>query len=415
VNTESESKSDPGPYRCDCPCCGHIDTKIFHKAENVPVNSVLNIKSRQEALDFPRGFIALRFCRECGFIFNSTFEPEKVLYSSDCEESQAYSLTFSNFAHALAESLVEKYDIRNKRIIEIGCGKGEFLKLLCTLGHNSGVGFDPAFVHGRGNQDEKVADVEFIKDYYSEKHSNFQGDLICCRMTLEHIPETAKLVQTIRRSIGERNDTTVFFQVPDTTRIMRDCAFEDIYYEHCSYFSLGSLARLFRKAQFDILDIQVVYGEQYILIEARPVVEKPYAIRDLERDQELLESLVGRFHERYPLVVTYWSDLLDSYRKANRRVVVWGSGSKGVAYLTTLRNSAQIEYAVDINPYRQGTFMAGTGQKIVAPEFLRAYRPDAVIIMNPVYREEIVSDLKMMELSPEIHVLGEHINEFHNR
>jgi len=415
LKKESKRTHESHPDRYDCPCCGSKDTKIFHTVENVPVNSVLNIRGRQEALDFPRGHIAMRFCRGCGFIYNSLFDPEKVVYSSNCEESQGYSPTFNDFARDLAKGLVEKYDLRRKRIIEIGCGKGEFLKLLCKLGDNSGVGFDPAFVRGRGDRDEKVADVEFIKDYYSEKYSDSKGDLICCRMTLEHIPETDGLVKTVRRSIGNRKDTTVFFQVPDATRIMRDCAFEDIYYEHCSYFSPGSLARLFRKAQFDILDIQVVYGEQYILIEARPVVEKPHGLQGLEKDQELRESLVGRFHDRYPLVVRYWAGVLDSYRKANRRVVVWGSGSKGVSYLTTLKNSAQIEYVVDINPYRQGTFMAVTGQEIVAPEFLRAYRPDAVIIMNPVYREEIVSDLKKMGLDPEIHVLGEHVNEFPNR
>ena len=415
MTKESKRTHDLRPYRCDCPSCGSKNTKIFHTVENVPVNSVLNIRGRQEALDFPRGDIALRFCRGCGFIYNSLFEAEKVVYSTDCEESQGYSPTFNEFARDLAVGLVEKYGLRRKRIIEIGCGKGEFLKLLCKLGDNFGIGFDPAFVHGRGNKDEKETNVEFVKDYYSEKYADCHGHLICCRMTLEHIPETARLVQTVRRSIGERNDTTVFFQVPDTTRIMRNCAFEDIYYEHCSYFSPGSMARLFRKAQFDILDIRVVYGEQYVLIEAKPVVEKPYVLQDLEKDQDLLESLVERFHEIYPLVVAYWADLLESYRKTNRRVVIWGSGSKGVAYLTTLRKSAQIEYVVDINPYRQGTYMAGSGQEIVAPDFLRSYRPDAVIIMNPVYRQEIVSDLKRMRLSPDVHVLGEQVDELFGR
>ena len=80
--------------------------------------------------------------------------------------------------------------------------------------------------------------------------------------------------------------------------------------------------------------------------------------------------------------------------------------SKGVAFLTTLGQSIDdIAYAVDINPIKHGTFMAGTGQEIVAPEFLREYRPDVVVIMNPVYRAEVTADLSALGLSPQIETL----------
>jgi hypothetical protein len=82
--------------------------------------------------------------------------------------------------------------------------------------------------------------------------------------------------------------------------------------------------------------------------------------------------------------------------------VLWGSGSKGVAFLTTLGVGESIDYAVDINPHRQGSYMPTTGQRIVAPAFLAEYRPDVVIIMNPVYRDEIARDLERMALRPEV-------------
>ena len=85
-----------------------------------------------------------------------------------------------------------------------------------------------------------------------------------------------------------------------------------------------------------------------------------------------------------------------------RRTVLWGSGSKAVSFLTTFRIRDGIDYVVDINPYRQGAFMPGTGQEIVAPDFLMKYRPEIVIIMNSVYREEIGRDLTRMGLSPEV-------------
>jgi hypothetical protein len=61
-----------------------------------------------------------------------------------------------------------------------------------------------------------------------------------------------------------------------------------------------------------------------------------------------------------------------------------------------------IEYVVDINPRKQGMYLAGTGQQIVAPEFLRSYSPDLVIIMNSIYRDEISAQLREMGSSPEV-------------
>ena len=49
--------------------------------------------------------------------------------------------------HALREAYKE--GLRGKDIIEIGCGKGEFLLLLCEMGNNRGTGFDPGFVSER--------------------------------------------------------------------------------------------------------------------------------------------------------------------------------------------------------------------------------------------------------------------------
>nr|MBP6805780.1 SAM-dependent methyltransferase [Chloroflexota bacterium] len=61
---------------------------------------------------------------------------------------------------------------------------------------------------------------------------------------------------------------------------------------------------------------------------------------------------------------------------------------------------AEIPFVVDINPHKTGTFLAGSGQEIVAPPYLSANPPDVVIIMNPIYRAEIGRDLQAMGLNP---------------
>ena len=390
-----------------CPSCAGKQIRVFHEIRAVPVNSVMNCHTREHALSFPRGDILLGLCGQCGFIYNTAFEGEKVRYAMGCEESQGYSPTFNAFAEKLARDLVNKYRLHDKKIIEIGCGKGQFLKLICTLGNNAGVGFDPAYMPGRDHSEQPGQNIRFIKDYYSEKYADYHGDFICCRMTLEHINDTAAMVRTVRKSIGDRPDTVAFFQVPDVTRIMQDCAFEDIYYEHCSYFSPGSLARLFHSAGFDVLDLQREYEDQYVCIEAKPTGRPRDIEHPLCEPVSAMSQLAAGFEKKYPAVLNAWRTRLKAYRQQSQKVVIWGGGSKGVAFLSALGGSAAINYVVDINPYRQKTYMAGTGQQIVAPAFLKELRPDVVIIMNSIYRDEIQQELNRLGLSPMLRTLDQ--------
>ena len=385
-----------------CPSCGQTNIFIFYKLKQVPVHSVLLLPSRQEALNYPKGDIALAFCADCGFIFNALFDPNKHEYSARYEETQGFSSTFNIFSKNLAQRLIDRYDLHGKNIIEIGCGKGEFLTLLCDLGQNRGVGFDPAYIDER-NQNPAKDRISFIKDFYSEKYAHYQGDFVCCKMTLEHIQNTADFVGMVRRSIGDQPDTIVFFQIPDVVRILRDVAFWDIYYEHCSYFSKGSLARLFRRCGFNVLDLSREYDDQYLMIDAKPgkngAVQTPLPEED---DLEALKQDVAYFVENYPKMLDEWRYKLKKIKDDGRKAVIWGAGSKGVAFLITLNVQNEIEYAVDINPYKHGYYMAGTGQEIVAPEFLQSYKPDIVIVMNPIYCDEISRDLERMGITAEL-------------
>jgi SAM-dependent methyltransferase len=384
-----------------CPSCGAVGMSAFYQLENVPVHSVLLLRGREEALNYPRGDIALGFCPACGFISNVAFDPSLQEYSSGYEATQSFSPTFGAFAHRLAERLIDQYDLHGKDIIEIGCGQGEFLTMLCELGGNRGVGFDPAYV-GPRIESQAQNRITFIKDFYSEKYADYHGDFFCCKMTLEHIQQPADFVSTVRRSLGDQSDTNVFFQVPDVTRILRERAFWDIYYEHCSYFSLGSLARLFRKCGFDVIRLAKEYDGQYLMIHARLGDGTGGASLEQEDDLKDLARAVADFSQNYPHKLDAWRRDLRRIGQNGRRAVIWGAGSKGVAFLTTLDVQDEIEYAVDVNPYKHGTYMAGTGQEIVGPEFLRVYRPDAVIVMNPIYCGEIQQNLDRMGVTAEL-------------
>ena len=384
-----------------CPNCNTPGMSTFYEARRVPVHSCLMLPTQQQALSFPQGDVLLGFCESCGFISNVAFDPAVREYSSVYEDQQCFSSTFNVFARNLASSLVEKHDLHNKKILEIGCGKGDFLALLCELGNNSGVGIDPAYIKDRidGNVSDRLT---FISDYYSERYADYHGDMICCRHTLEHIPNTFEFLSGLRRAIGNRLDTVVFFELPDVTRVLRELAFWDIYYEHCSYFSMGSLARLFRSCQFDVVDISKDFGDQYILIEAKPVSQKTAKVHEHEESIKGMTDDVKYFATHCREKIDQWKNRLNQLHADGRRVAVWGSGSKCVAFMSTLGVRDEVEYVVDINPFRHDKYLPGVGKKVMAPDILKKHKPDVVVVMNPIYCNEIRQMLDDMGLNPEV-------------
>jgi hypothetical protein len=53
----------------------------------------------------------------------------------------------------------------------------------------------------------------------------------------------------------------------------------------------------------------------------------------------------------------------------------------------------------------ENNFIPGIGSQYVQPAFLATYQPDAVIIMNGVYQQEITASLHQMGVFPEVHAL----------
>ena len=383
-----------------CPACGAAGARPFYRAADVPAHSCVLMHSQEEALNYPRSNIRLALCESCGFIRNLDFDPSLVDYRQDYEETQGFSEVFNSFAQSLAERLVTANDLHGKDILEIGSGKGEFLALLCEIGNNSGTGIDPGYVPGR-LRSPAMERMTFIRDYYDETYEGLSSDFICSRHTLEHIQAVARFARLLRRSIGERRDVRVFIEVPDTERVLKERAFWDIYHEHCSYFTLGSLGRLFRAEGFELLELDKEYDDQYLVLTAAPSSVPPPRHSAEETPQEVVDW-VDRFELSVVAATRDWRARITGLRAAGKRVVVWGSGSKGVTFLTTLGLGGEIDMVIDINPHKQGKFMPGTGHRIVGPDALSQHAPDVVVAMNSVYCDEIRWELKRRDVIAEV-------------
>lgn len=384
-----------------CSSCLGEDTRIFYEVEGVPTQQVTLMRTRDEALGCKRGDLRLAVCNACGFIWNSAFDPALLDYQGDYEATQAHSPTFNAFHERLAEDMVERYDLFGKDVIEIGCGHGEFVAILCDKGVARATGFDPVILDDTPPHPK----ARLIAEFYTEAHEHLKPDFVGSKMVMEHIPDPHRFLSMLRRAIGDRPEAIAFAMMPDGGRVLSIRAFWDIYYEHCAYFTLGALARAFRGAGFDVSDLRTDYGGQYALIGATPTIGGGDAIATPLPDEEAVDETLDRvsaFEDKVQADLAQWRSWLEKRLTDGRRIVLWGGGSKAVAFLSTLGLKDGIELAVDINPRRSGTFLAGGGQEIVTPDRLTDYRPDDVIVMNPIYLDEIGATLRSMDLDPEI-------------
>ena len=179
----------------NCPVCESSNVLNFINILQMPIYCNRLCSTREEAFAGPKGDIRLGCCLFCGHVFNMAFQSYLMEYDQEYENSLHFSPRFQAYAESLAKRLIANYELYCKDIIEIGCGKGDFLELLCKLGKNRGIGFDPSFEKNRieGNFD---SNFQVINDYFSERHKEYPADLICCRHVLEHIQHPREFLKT---------------------------------------------------------------------------------------------------------------------------------------------------------------------------------------------------------------------------
>ena len=374
------------------------DDGIFLEIRSVPVHVGVLWPSREAARACPRGDVLLRFDPRTGFIDNAAFDPSLVDYGLRYDNALHFSPYFQAFEDRLARRLVERYDVRGKHVVEIGAGGGRFIGLLCELGDNRGTGYDPS--HDPRHADPLLgarARVE-RRPYGADAEA---ADLVVCRHVLEHIPDPRAFVRMLRQSLAGRPDAVVYCEVPNSYLILRELSIWDVIYEHCTYFTQGTLARLFASCGFDVTGSWETYARQFIAIDAKPARGEGRVRVDLDDPAEL-RGAAQRFAEACRERVEGWRRELARLAAAGRRVALWGAGARGVNFLNLADAAGTVRRVVDINPRKHGLHVAGTGQRVEAPDSLREDPPDVVVVMNPIYLDEIRGDLRAMGLAPEV-------------
>jgi SAM-dependent methyltransferase len=289
------------------------------------------------------------------------------------DNTQENSDYFNNYLGDLAKRLIEKYDLLDKNVVEVGCGKGHFIKTLFKLGVKNIQGYDPTYK----NHDTAI-DQLVVKKVFNKENINRKVDFIICRHVLEHVNRPLDFVTSMESCL--KHDGVMYFEFPDLDWIIKNETFFDFFYEHCNYFAKRSVLRLFGIAGFKNIIFKYGLNDQYFQIE---VSRKLANEKSTEISNMLDFSRIPIFIDKKIILYQKIIEQLDSF-------VVWGAGAKGVTFLNRLNITRdKCAYVIDVNPNKQNKFIPTTGQKIVAPKILNKIKPKTIIIMNSFYEDEI--------------------------
>jgi len=374
-----------------CPICNSSDCYEFLKRSEIPVHQNLVCDRIEIAQNIMRGDLSLSLCNSCGFVFNHDFDDRKLNYGEHYDNTQDLSPSFSSYLDELISFLVNKCDLANKQIVEVGCGKGNFLKKLISSSlNNKGYGFDPSYV---GELSLLNGSISFRQCYYDSSCTDIPADIVICRHVIEHIASPIDLLNNIHQALSNCPNTKLFLETPCVEWILENKIIYDLFYEHCSYFSQGSITKALNLAGFKVKSIQHKFGGQYMWVLASLNLPGNTDTAPVElgttEDLTRLSHLANTYALEEKIILDKW------YKKVQKltqreKIAVWGAGAKGVTFANAIDPKNQlIDAIIDVNQNKQGRYLPGTGHLIIPPEQITARKISTVIVMNDNYMDEI--------------------------
>lgn len=341
--------------------------KELYRVEQLPVFQNRMFHSEADAKNCTKGDMVLVQDLETGLIFNHAFNPELMQYDADYQNEQAVSTVFQ--AHLNDVAHIINSNFHNNTLIEVGCGKGYFLEHLQTLGFDI-TGLDPTY---------EGSNPKVIKKYFTPA-IGLHADGIILRHILEHVQDPVTFLANLRDSNGGKGK--IYIEVPCFDWICQHKAWFDVFYEHVNYFRIADFKRMFGR----VYEAGHVFGGQY-----------QYIVADLASIQRPTCDTSDEFEFPHDFLKTvdHYTDKLKTQRiegKTRELSVVWGGASKGVIFtLFMQRSGASIDTVIDINPAKQGKFLAGTGIQVSSPDDLtdQVTSETNIFVMNSNYILEI--------------------------
>ena len=349
---------------------------MLYRISDIPVYQNVVFDSEADAVACPKGEVVLAQDPETGLVRNISFDVSLVRYDIRYQNEQANSPVFQNHLESVADIIDRHFGTRRpedrnrknatgsqeKDIIEIGCGKGSFLERLLARGYDA-FGVDPAY---EGNSPHVLRAL-------FNRNSGISADVVILRHVLEHVENPVDFLARVARANGNRG--SIYIEVPCLDWIIGNRAWFDIFFEHVNYFRLGDFRRMFGV----IHEAGRLFMDQYI-----------YVVADLAS----LTAPGSADRVDFPADFLSGMNAMAARTEESKRRAIWGAAAKGMMVALSLhRIGLSAMCAIDINPAKQGKFLAGSGLKVAAPQEAMGLLEDGddVIVVNGNYLEEIIA------------------------
>jgi hypothetical protein len=283
-------------------------------------------------------------CMSCLCLFNPKFNEEKysIQYNNDQSMSKTYREHLSQVVKFFSGTLKKQ-----NRILEVGCGNGLILSMLHDLGHVEVEGYDPAHAGG----------LPYIKREYW-KPSGKRYDAIILRHVLEANLSYESLLLSAERELAQNG--FVYLEFTNSKTIIERSATLTLYHEYPQYFSEITLSIVLRRIGMYIHDIKHFF------------------------DGEIAGVIARRVMTRMPGAMSF------EKLKMFEDVCIWGIGGRSINFLTNYANELKnVRFGVDLDPRKQGKYVPFSGQLILSPEECMLKKPQAVIVLNNHYVNEV--------------------------
>lgn len=327
----------------------------------------------KKALGADKGVsLTLKQCSSCGLI---QLDNEPVPYYKDVIRATSVSGEMKKFRAAQFRGFVKKYGLTGKKILEIGCGRGDYLAIMSETG---------AISYGLENSKRSVEycrknGLKAIQGFidsasYRIKAGHFDGFYIM--NFLEHLPDLKTVMSGIRSNLKKR--AVGLIEVPNFDMMLQKKLYAEIIIDHLFYFTGDTLQRFLSNNGFDVLELKPIRHD-YIL---SAVVRKRAAV-DMKDAAFYLKKLKKDINA-----------YVNSIRRMGGKVAIWGAGHQAFTVMSICELAGKIEYVVDSAPFKQGKFTPATHIPIVPPDMLAKKPVNAVMVMAGSYSDEITGIIR---------------------
>lgn len=293
-------------------------------------------------------------CSGCGLV---QLANEPVPYHKEVIRAAGISEEMRAFRKRQFTGFVEKYSLKGKKIIEIGCGRGEYLSIMDQTGVKA---------YGLEQGKEAVRHCVDLGLNVSNRIMDGPFDAFYILSFLEHSPEPKVMLQEIRDDLVE--NAVGLVEVPNFDMIIREKMFAEFIGDHLTYFTQETLRTALELNGFEVIEQSEVWHD--------------YIISALVRKRNRLD--LAPFNEQQEKL----GKALNEYIKG-KKVAIWGAGHQALAVMALAGLAGKIKYVVDSAPFKQNKFTPATHIPISGPDRLEVDPVDAIIIMAASYSDEV--------------------------